>query len=467
MYTNLLKNQLSLIDKFHFSPYEIMHPWNPHEKEFIMFVRTLFLSMFILSLFTHCDNNNSSQKTNPCKDVTCDGHGACVVADGNASCDCDDGYYENNYVNCLETNPDDPCAGIACDGHGACILDVTLDPMCVCDDGYHLVGDTHCIENDPDDPCVGVTCSDHGTCMLDDVTLDPMCACDQGYLPVGLTCVEEGTCGDGVVDDGEECDDGNDNDHDGCNHICEYSCHTRNDCVQDNNTCTVNQCVEVGNGFICLLEIITGACDDGNACTTGDVCSGGACAGTPKTCSADGNVCTDDSCNTATGLCEYTNNTASCEDGNPCTNGDICSNGACVAGAGLPAWYLDTDADTFGSPASTPVCAATQPGGYADNRNDCCDSLANVRPNQIDYFSTAYTCGSSPSSFDYNCTGTEEPQWTATGGACVFDGFGACTKTVGWEGNTAPACGNAGTWVSDCSNFGCTPVNASRTQSCR
>ena len=48
----------------------------------------------------------------------------------------------------------------------------------------------------------------------------------------------------------------------------------------------------------------------------------------------DGNVCTDDSCNPATG-CVYTNNTASCDDGNACTTADTCSGGACVGGTPL------------------------------------------------------------------------------------------------------------------------------------
>jgi hypothetical protein len=46
----------------------------------------------------------------------------------------------------------------------------------------------------------------------------------------------------------------------------------------------------------------------------------------------DGNVCTDDICNGASG-CVHTNNTAACSDGNPCTMGDTCSDGSCVGSA--------------------------------------------------------------------------------------------------------------------------------------
>ncbi len=41
--------------------------------------------------------------------------------------------------------------------------------------------------------------------------------------------------------------------------------------------------------------------------------------------------CTDDTCAPATG-CVYTNNTASCDDGNACTTSDTCSGGTCVGG---------------------------------------------------------------------------------------------------------------------------------------
>src|SRR5262249_54793655 len=69
----------------------------------------------------------------------------------------------------------------------------------------------------------------------------------------------------------------------------------------------------------------------GNACTTADACAGGRCVGGPPPNCNDGNVCTDDSCNPATG-CVSTPNTAPCEDGNPCTTRDTCARGRCAGG---------------------------------------------------------------------------------------------------------------------------------------
>lgn len=71
------------------------------------------------------------------------------------------------------------------------------------------------------------------------------------------------------------------------------------------------------------------ACDDFIACTTNDTCGGGICHGVATTSCNDENLCTDDSCNPATG-CEFTNNAIACSDGNACTQLDTCSAGTCI-----------------------------------------------------------------------------------------------------------------------------------------
>jgi cysteine-rich repeat protein len=85
-------------------------------------------------------------------------------------------------------------------------------------------------------------------------------------------------CGDGLIDPGEDCDDGN---------------NTSGDC------CSAT----------CLAEPDGGSCDDGEACTGTDQCASGACVGTPVV------------------------------DGSPCTDGSQCTDDGCVSGAcvGVPA----------------------------------------------------------------------------------------------------------------------------------
>ena len=45
----------------------------------------------------------------------------------------------------------------------------------------------------------------------------------------------------------------------------------------------------------------------------------------------DANDCTDDACDVTTG-CTHVENTASCDDGDACTEGDMCAAGVCAPG---------------------------------------------------------------------------------------------------------------------------------------
>ncbi|HEY2772621.1 MAG TPA: DUF4215 domain-containing protein [Candidatus Binatia bacterium] len=114
-------------------------------------------------------------------------------------------------------------------------------------------------------------------------------------------------CGDGVTDPGEECDDGNNNDADGCT-----------------NSCTI-----CGNGHVSGTE----QCDDGNN-VSGDCCSasctfealGSTCPGVP------GGACLSPQCDGA-GTCSQlpAHEGTSCDDGDECTNGSDCQSGVCTA----------------------------------------------------------------------------------------------------------------------------------------
>jgi hypothetical protein len=76
----------------------------------------------------------------------------------------------------------------------------------------------------------------------------------------------------------------------------------------------------------------TSPCEDGSACTVGDVCAAGECKpGAAKSCD-DSKPCTTDSCDPVKG-CANVANTSACEDGNACTLTDKCKDGSCVAGA--------------------------------------------------------------------------------------------------------------------------------------
>lgn len=79
-------------------------------------------------------------------------------------------------------------------------------------------------------------------------------------------------------------------------------------------------------------------CTDGNACTLGDACRAGACvAGSPVPCTALDQCHVAGTCNSATGLCSNPNKAdgTTCNDGNACTTPDLCQTGVCVGTAVL------------------------------------------------------------------------------------------------------------------------------------
>ena len=103
-----------------------------------------------------------------------------------------------------------------------------------------------------------------------------------------------------------------------------------NAACDDENPCTQDSC-DPKKG--CKNTAIVGDCDDGDVCTTNDICKSGACAGgQPKVCD-DNDPCTKDSCDAKTGCKVAADDGANCDDGNVCTEGDDCKGGKCIAGS--------------------------------------------------------------------------------------------------------------------------------------
>ena len=91
---------------------------------------------------------------------------------------------------------------------------------------------------------------------------------------------ETTTCGNGVVELPELCDDGNLDDEDGCDSNCEPT-GCGNDIVTAGEDCDDGN-LDDGDccSSDCLFEPQGAACDDTNPCTTSDECGSGTCAGT-------------------------------------------------------------------------------------------------------------------------------------------------------------------------------------------
>jgi cysteine-rich repeat protein len=125
----------------------------------------------------------------------------------------------------------------------------------------------------------------------------------RSYVELNNTCLSEkaASCGDGVVDPGEQCDDGNGNDGDCCSSSC------------------------------VLLAAGAGSCDDGQFCTDDYECADSSCYHQPVVCD-DANACTIDYCDDLTDACAYFDRPSSCDDGEFCTSLDSCQAGGVCAG---------------------------------------------------------------------------------------------------------------------------------------
>jgi hypothetical protein len=109
-------------------------------------------------------------------------------------------------------------------------------------------------------------------------------------------------------------------------------------------------------------KLFANRCDDGNACTA-DLCDSatGACMSQPQVDCDDGNACTADACNPASGACEAVPRAGEpCDDSDVCSENDRCdANGQC-AGTALPACCATAADCDDGNACTEDSCTALQ-----------------------------------------------------------------------------------------------------------
>lgn len=280
-----------------------------------------------------CSDNSLCTTNDSCQNgvcvgstITCPGSAnVCLTAACNPASGCG---FVNNSASCNDGNPctvNDVCSGGTCGGTAKNCSDGNPCTDDLCNTG---TGACFYVNNT-------ASCSDGNACTTGDVCSGGVCQAGTGALNCNDnnacttdTCNPVSGCVHANVANGATCSD---------NNVC-----TGGDACQ-NGACVGTNIICPGSPNICKSAICipatgcgfannTAACDDGNPCTINDHCSSGTClAGTAKVCS-DNNPCTTDSCNVSTGACVYTTNTASCNDGNACTVGDFCSSGTCQSG---------------------------------------------------------------------------------------------------------------------------------------
>ncbi len=325
-----------------------------------------------------------------------------------------------------QVNPD-PCAWVTCSSRGFCIAEEGI-AYCACMLGHHPVGLT-CVVNDADLPCDGVDCSAHGVCRGDATAIT--CDCDPGYahldesdprcasMECDLLCVPDAdddadaesdfspdtavdvdadagveteaavspVCGNGDVETGEECDDGNDDDTDACVSGCRnafcgdgFILAGTEDCEGASVTSCATACGTVGTqscvacrwaacappAEICngLDDDCANGPDDGFSCVVAASTSCVASCGSTGTqsCSA---ACEWEACVPPAETCDGTDN--DCD--TTCDNGFGCCRGrtrSCTTSCG------STGSQTCGSSCTWRSCAP--PSETCNGTDDDCDT---------------------------------------------------------------------------------------------
>ncbi len=227
------------------------------------------------------------------------------------------------------------------------------------------------------------SCNDGLSCTSTETCHDGICAADPQSQAVTCKCLSDGDC----PDDGDLCNGVPFCKKAGPIWQCAVNPATKVNCdTSTDSGCLVTSCIPATGSCLKAAATEGTACDDGVACTVGDVCDkAGSCVPGTWTCcksdadcasQEDGNLCNGTKfCNKQTGACDDNPSTvvvcptvdddachaASCDpttgqcaqkpinagkpcnDGNVCSDGDVCEGGACKPGKDVCICKVDAD----------------------------------------------------------------------------------------------------------------------------
>lgn len=246
-------------------------------------------------------------------------------------------------------------------------------------------------------------------------------------------------CGNGVVDKGEECDDGNNLTGDCCSPSCRFEA-PATACTDDNNGCTDDVCNAAG---LCQHLDNVLPCDDGLFCTVNDVCGAGQCNGVARDCSGAADQCNDGICDEAKDRCTSPKpNGTACNDGNACTRTDKCRAGACVGSNPIVCTTADQCYDAVCDTSSGTCGNQPKLNGTPCNDGDACT--------QSDTCVTGTCTGANP----VVCNALDQCHLPGT----CDSTSGQCSQPLKVDGSTCND-GNACTQTDVCSAGGCVGAN--------
>ncbi|MCA9520103.1 MAG: hypothetical protein KC609_03990, partial [Myxococcales bacterium] len=302
---------------------------------------------------TFCDDLNACTVGDRCKSGVCTGLPKCQASPcQTSSCNPQTGQCASKPLADGSLCDDgDPCTPTDRCVKGECRSSVNICPCTT---------DASCGIYENGDLCDGTYLCDAGYCRIDPKTRVTCEGLADGPCQTAICDPDSGGCKVVPLDDGTSCSDGNPcTVGDKCQKgVCLGA---RLDCSSEDRECRTGIC-DPATGVCRAVPIENGTvCDDGDLCTVESVCTNGLCLGTPKVCVVAGNPCKQGFCDPGTGACRSKpiNEGGECDDGDPCTSNDVCLGGVCGGVTESYGAICTLSADAIGICDTAGICQET------------------------------------------------------------------------------------------------------------